>query len=245
MINSDAFYGLPLNTLRRRDVCPLLFEHGKRGQHVVTLNPLIFLKTRRDKTLREAVRRAALVIPDGAGLVWAARRCGIPLSERIAGIDLVYDLLAYADRQGLSMYLLGGHNDTINRTAANIRKLYSGIRLVGFHPGYYPPERAGDIITAMRKAAPDILLVGLGGGTQEVWIDRVLRTIQPIAAVGVGGSFDILSGKRKRAPLWFRQRNLEWFYRMFTAPWRAWQIFPLFYFVILVFLTGKKKPLAS
>ncbi len=230
----QALFGIRIDGPQRAGLCGHLFSLKKPYNHIVTLNAEIFVKALHDPALRKAVNDSALIVPDGQGIVWAAKKHRLTVYEKVAGVDLVYDLLNYANAHEKSIYLLGSKAHCVSRAAGKIRNYYPHLRLVGFHDGYFDSGEAQKVVTAIRKAGPDILFVGLGGGRQEKWIAKHLPEMKTYLAIGVGGSIDVLAGRQKRAPAFITRLNLEWVYRIGMSPLRWWRIFPLIYFGLIV-----------
>ncbi len=185
---------------------------------VVTLNPELVVRARRDPELARAVRRASLVTPDGVGILWAARRLyGVRLPERVTGVELTEALLERGG-PGLSVFFLGGRPGVAERAAQAAHARYR-VRVAGVHHGYFEDE--GAVVQRVREAAPDLLLVGLGE-RQEKFIERNRDALGARVAIGVGGTLDVLAGVARRAPAWTRRLGLEWAWRVGTDP-RRWR----------------------
>ncbi|HEX8969063.1 MAG TPA: WecB/TagA/CpsF family glycosyltransferase [Chloroflexota bacterium] len=193
-----------------------------RVPHVVTTpNPEIVMRARRDPALRAALNRAALNIPDGIGLVMAARLAGDRLREHVQGTDLVLMLAAQSASTGLRFFLLGGEGGASVHAARALGVQFPGLRIVGAAPG--SPQADDDATTRaiIRAAGPvDVLLVAYGAPKQELWLDRNLAELGIPVGIGVGGVFNYLSGAAPRAPRWVRRLHLEWLHRLISQPWR-------------------------
>jgi N-acetylglucosaminyldiphosphoundecaprenol N-acetyl-beta-D-mannosaminyltransferase len=191
---------------------------------VVTVN-LDFLRLGLiDRSFRDLVNMAELVIADGMPLVWGARLQGTPLPERVAGVDLVRHCAALAAEKNHRVFLLGAAPGVADRAAAVLSAEYPGLNIVGTHaPGSLSPEDDSVSVAAIRAAAPDILLVAFGAPRQEQWIRKHMQTLRVPVCIGVGGSFDMLSGKVSRAPVWMQRAGMEWFYRFSQEPTRLWK----------------------
>jgi N-acetylglucosaminyldiphosphoundecaprenol N-acetyl-beta-D-mannosaminyltransferase len=173
------------------------------------------------------LERADLSIADGMSLVFASRLLGTPLPERIAGVDLVDDLCALVAMRGGSVYLLGGGVGAAHSTAKKLQNWYPGLQIAGVDcPPLGFEKMAGPAAVALQRiqsVEPDLLLVGLGAPKQEYWIDDNLAVLPCKVVIGVGGTFDILSAKARRAPHWMQDCGLEWLFRLFREPRRLWQ----------------------
>ncbi|HEY8601566.1 MAG TPA: WecB/TagA/CpsF family glycosyltransferase, partial [Thermomicrobiales bacterium] len=182
------------------------------GQRIVaTPNPEIVMAAREDRGLRHALAHADLAIPDGGGLLLAARLWHRPFREQVRGSDLTVRLLARAATQGWRVFLLGGGPGVANAAAVAIKTRWPAVQIVGTHAGL--ADEANDVTTRAAVAAAgriDILLVAYGGSRQERWMVRNLPAVDVGVALGVGGTIDFLSGRVRRAPLWIRRARLEW-----------------------------------
>lgn len=192
-------------------------ESGRR-MFVVTANPEILMAAGRDEKARELLLSAeAEIVPDGISVVKAMGMLGLPVTERITGVDLADKLLHSAGRSGKSVYLLGAKEEVVSTLAKNLKAHYPAMTL-HYHNGY-----DGDKDSIMKEIAilsPDLVLVGLGVPTQEFLIHRHLQDFTKGVLMGVGGSFDVLSGMKRRAPALFVKTNTEWLYRILREPSR-------------------------
>lgn len=201
------------------------------GSHqVVTANPEILDNASRDARLRSIINGASLVTADGQGVLLAGRILGQPFPERVTGIELAEELCAQSDERDLSLYFLGAKPGVAAEAARKMQDQYPGVRIVGSHHGYFRDQGPEEVIQDVRKAAPDVLLVGLGSPYQEEFIHDYLAQTGAAVAIGVGGSFDVLSGQVKRAPTLFQNLKLEWLYRIATdrSRWKRSVALPRF-----------------
>ena len=193
-----------------------------RTPHVVTTpNPEFVMLARRDAGFRSALSRAALNIPDGIGLILAARVAGDVLRQHVQGTDLVLLLAAESARRGHRWFLLGGEADVASRAAAALRAQFPGLEVAGAAPGSPLAEHDPDTRRLILQAGQvDVLLVAYGAPKQELWLDRNLAALGIPVGIGVGGVFNYLSGATPRAPRWVRRAHFEWLHRLITQPWR-------------------------
>ncbi len=204
---------------------------------VVTANPEIIMLAGSDKHFRACLEAAQLVTPDGIGVLLAARLLGRPLKQRVTGIDLITALFARAARKRYRFYLVGAKPGVAEKAAVNIQNRFPGVSIVGIRHGYFQDDEP--VLEDIRKKTPDILLAALGMGKQEKWIrDRVLQTGVPVS-IGVGGSFDILAGEARRAPVWMQKAGLEWLYRLLKQPRRFGRMLQLPKFLLAVVRSKK------
>jgi N-acetylglucosaminyldiphosphoundecaprenol N-acetyl-beta-D-mannosaminyltransferase len=194
--------------------------HGSEPSVVVTLGTEMAVRARRDPELRDAVNNSALSLCDTIGILLAARWQGVALSKRVAGVDLIEPLCAALAWEGQTLYLLGGRGDTAKRAAAALGRSYPNLVVAGARDGYFTEAQAHDVAAAIRATGARVLLAGLGSPRQELWLSRHLAATGCTVGIGVGGSFDVLAGNVRRAPLLFRKAGLEWLYRLGREPWR-------------------------
>ena len=190
-----------------------------RGSFVVTANPEIFMMGKNYAEMNEALLdENTLIVPDGIGVIKGGGTFGIKFKERIPGVEICGELLRYADRKHRSVYLFGAEQSVLEALVSRIQREYPGIELAGFTNGYVKDK--DEIFQKITELEPDIVLVALGTPVQELLINRFYRPDRPGLYMGVGGSFDILSGLKKRAPAFFIKCNLEWLYRIVREPKR-------------------------
>jgi N-acetylglucosaminyldiphosphoundecaprenol N-acetyl-beta-D-mannosaminyltransferase len=188
---------------------------------VTTPNPEIVMLARRDPAFQRTLNRAALNIPDGVGLLLAARLAGDRLREHVQGTDLVLMLAEESASAGYRWFLLGGHGDVAQRAALALQRQFPGLQIVGTASG--SPHEQDDAATQaiIRHAGGvDVLLVAYGAPRQERWLDRNLVALEIPVGIGVGGVFNYLSGDAPRAPAWVRKLHFEWLHRLVSQPWR-------------------------
>lgn len=229
--------GIGIDALSLDESVRKVAEYVRSGlpHWVITINPEFLYNAQTDRDLHDLAGRADLITPDGIGVVWACRMAGAPVPERVTGIDIMMRLVERAALEGWSVFLLGAAPDVAAEAAARLRRDYPGLRIAGVRHGYFKDSEEAEIVGAIRKAGPDLLFVALGAPKQEWWIDRNLQATGAAVAVGVGGSFDVVSGKARRAPQWVRRLHLEWLYRLLNNParWRRQLVLPLFAWLVL------------
>ncbi len=196
------------------------------------------------------INSADLIIPDGVGVIKAAKILGTPLTERVPGVELGERALAIAAELGVGVYFLGGKPGVAEAAAEAMSKKYEGLRVVGTHDGYF--KKQGDesdaIIRKINDSGASLLFVCLGVPVQEQWIfDNKEKFTNVRAALALGGSLDIYSGNAKRAPLFFRKTGLEWFYRLLCQPSRIGRMMnlPRFLFGTYAYKHKNKKELSK
>ena len=216
------------------------FIAQKNTHLVVTPNAEIIMMAKQDQELAHIIHNADLVVPDGAGVVWAARYHGDSMPERVAGYDLVQNLLVAAMDKKYRIYMLGGAPGVVDKAKLAAEKRFPGVQIVGTRHGFFTKEEEPEIINTIKKCRPDVLLVALGVPRQEKWIAKYQQELAVPVAIGVGGTFDVMAGVVKRAPLWMQKASLEWLYRLLSEPKRGIRMLALPRFVMRVIL-GKKK----
>ncbi len=212
---------------------------------VTTPNPEFAIAARSDPAFRAILNRAGLNIPDGIGLVLAARLFGDRLREHVQGTDLVLRLAAESPRAGYRWFLLGGWGDVAERAGRTLQRQFPGLQIAGAAPG--SPHAADDEATrATIRAAGrvDVVLVAYGAPKQEAWLDRNLAVLGIPVGIGVGGVFNYLSGDTPRAPEWVRRVHFEWLHRLTTQPWRWRRQLALPHFAALALLAAAPRRLA-
>lgn len=206
-----------------------------RTRLVLTPNPEIIWAARRDADLRRILREADLALADGAGVVWAGRRLGTPVPERVTGIDVMHRLLALAAARGYAVFFLGARPGVIEAAANAAREAYPGLAVAGYHHGYFSPGEEAAVAEMIRRAGSDILFTGMGFPRDQKWLDRWKHRLGVPVAMGVGGAFDVLAGVVRRAPLWMQKTHIEWLFRLIQQPsrWRRMTVLPRFALAIL------------
>ena len=211
----------------------------RAGVMVATANAEMLMRATHDEELRRILNASALVVPDGAGTVWAARHLGHAMPERVAGYDLAQELLRCAPAEGRRVYFFGSAPGVAEKAKAKAEQLYPGIEIVGVRNGFFSPADNTAIIAEIRAACPDLLLVALGVPKQEKWIAAHLAELDVPVAIGVGGTLDVMAGVMKRAPHWMQKAKLEWLFRGLMQPKRAGRLLALPKFVLKVHASRK------
>ena len=178
---------------------------------------------KKQPSLREAVLGADIVLADGMSVVWASRILGQPLPERVAGIDLFYSLLELANKQSYSVYLLGAEQNVLDKVIEQISESYSGVRIAGAQNGYFAEDESATVARNIKDSNADILFVAITSPKKEVFLDAFGETLNVPVCHGVGGTFDIMAGKTKRAPEIWQRTGFEWLYRTLQEPRRMWK----------------------
>jgi N-acetylglucosaminyldiphosphoundecaprenol N-acetyl-beta-D-mannosaminyltransferase len=207
---------------------------------VISVNPERIMHAGRDPAFGAVLRGADLALADGAGVVWAARRLGRLLPERVAGVDFVRALAARGAGQGWRFFFLGGGPGVAEAAGRALRDAYPGFVLAGSHAGSPDPASDAATIEAVRASGAQLLFLAYGAGAEEAWLARNLAASGASIGMGVGGAFDFISGRVRRAPRWMRNWGLEWLYRLSREPWRWRRMIALPRFVIRVMREGRQ-----
>lgn len=195
----------------------------RQAHLITTVNASTLVMMRRDPEFAAACGAGDLIVADGVPVVWAARLAGVRLPGRVAGVDLMAELLRRASTDHLSVYFLGAREDVLNRLLAVCRQRYPVMRVAGARNGYFDPTDSPAIVEAIRASGADMLFVGMPSPFKEVWCHQHAEALGVPVIMGVGGSFDVISGAIERAPKWMQGAGLEWFWRLLMEPRRMWK----------------------
>jgi N-acetylglucosaminyldiphosphoundecaprenol N-acetyl-beta-D-mannosaminyltransferase len=198
-----------------------LLDGPQAGAAVLAVNPEKVMAARSNPLLLRQLEQAALLLPDGIGVVLAARMLGARPVERVPGSEFMPALCGLAQRKGLSVFLFGGTERVNERAAAALITQFPGLLVAGRHNGFVAPEGMDALIQSINDSGASILFLALGSPKQELWIAEFGTRLKVRICQGVGGTFDVIAGEVKRAPALFRRFHLEWFYRLITSPTRA------------------------
>ena len=211
--------GFDTETLASAVARCLAWCSGPRASHtVMTINASHMCMMRNDATLDRACRAGDLILADGMSVVKAAQLAGVSIAQRVAGVDLMQALLAAAGERGLGVYLLGAKPEVVATLARELPRRHGGLRIAGFRDGYFGKELHESVAREVALARPDILFIGMPSPFKETWGETYRRTLDVPVIMGVGGSFDVLAGVVRRAPVWMQNSGLEWFWRLLMEP---------------------------
>ena len=205
---------------------------NRSGGYIVTPNPEMVMQARDHEGLAEALRKAALVLPDGIGIIHGARILGTPMQEKIPGIDFACGLMERLSKVGGSVFLFGSKPGVAEIAGENLQKKYPGLVICGTADGYFDDDSG--IIEEIHCAKPDLLLVCLGVPKQELWMLEHAQTLSVGLMAGLGGSLDVFAGVVHRAPLAWQKLGLEWLYRLIKQPSRFGRMLRLPLFLLCV-----------
>ena len=195
---------------------------GKFTQHVV-VNVAKIVNMKRDKLLREGVSECDIINIDGMGVVWGARFLGHDVPERVAGVDLFLELIKMSAENDLPVFLLGAKAAVVEKTAENLKLKHPNLKVAGLHDGYFSSDGEAEVVRQIRESGARLMFVAITSPKKEIFINRWGNELGVDFVMGVGGTFDVVSGITKRAPLWMQNMGLEWFYRIMQEPRRMWK----------------------
>jgi N-acetylglucosaminyldiphosphoundecaprenol N-acetyl-beta-D-mannosaminyltransferase len=220
----EIFLGCPIDILTKTETVALArgaMRDKKRLQHVA-LNVAKLVNARSDVVLAADVANSDLVGIDGMGIVWGARLLGLPVTERVAGIDLLSELLAVCANDGFRPYFLGSTRDTLQKAATQVLARHPATRFAGLRDGYFAPEQEREVVDDIRNSGADCLFIGMPTPRKERFLASHRDELNVPFIMGVGGSFDVLAGQIRRAPVRVQALGLEWLYRVYQEPQRMW-----------------------
>lgn len=240
---SISILGLRVDKVDMDDAVRRVSEMSADGRvhQVVTLNAEMAMVAQGNPELARIINRADLVIPDGVGIVWASRVLGDPVPGRVAGFDLMLELLVRAEQEGWPAFLLGGAPGVAEEAASRLKARLPGLLVAGAHHGYFAEADDPAIVKKINTTGARLVFVAMGAPRQDKWIARNKSSLRPSICIGVGGSFDVLAGRVSRAPGWVRNVGLEWLYRLVRQPRRIGRMMALPGFVLRVFVARYAK----
>jgi N-acetylglucosaminyldiphosphoundecaprenol N-acetyl-beta-D-mannosaminyltransferase len=197
-------------------------KDGKPRQHVV-VNVAKMVEMRNDPQLRKIIASCDLINADGMPVVWASKLLGNPLPCRVAGVDLFQELVRLCAENGYRPFFFGAREWVVEKLVEEFKQRHPQLNVAGYRNGYYAEEEELDIAEMVRKSNADMLFVGFSSPKKEKFLNRWMPMMQVPFCMGVGGSFDIISGRTKRAPAWMQKSGLEWCYRIYQEPRRMWK----------------------
>ncbi len=209
---------------------------------VVTANAEIIMMAQADPGYKTLLSETAdLVLPDGAGTVWAGNYLGYTIPERVAGYDLYLRLLEESAKNNIPVYFFGGKPGIAEEAAEEGKRRWPQLTVAGCRNGYFSAEEEPVILEGINRSGAAMLLAALGAPEQEKWLAKYREQLKPALLMGIGGSFDVLAGKVQRAPKWMQDARLEWFYRLIKQPSRLGRMLALPKFVFAVRDEKRKK----
>jgi N-acetylglucosaminyldiphosphoundecaprenol N-acetyl-beta-D-mannosaminyltransferase len=217
--------GIPVANLTEDEAVTAIDEMiSKGGSHYgAVVNAAKIVAANQDEKLKQVLLDADLITADGMSVVWSSRLLGQPLKQRVTGIDLFESLVEHAAKRGWSVYFLGARDESVCGTVERFKSRHAELKVAGYHNGYFAESESNAVSDAIKQSAADLLFVAMGSPAQEKWMASQLARSGVRFALGVGGSFDHVSGLAVRAPQWMQRRGLEWFHRLAREPRRLWK----------------------
>jgi N-acetylglucosaminyldiphosphoundecaprenol N-acetyl-beta-D-mannosaminyltransferase len=225
MATRVSLLGVPIDAVTMGDVLARVDEAIERRSrlHIGVVNAAKLVNMRRESHLREDVLASDVILADGVPVVWASRLVGDPLPERVAGIDLMLEILRRGAHRGYRIYCLGATREVLDRAVDRMLAEFPGIAIVGRRDGYFSADEAEAVAAEIAAARPDVLFVAMTSPKKENFLRRFAPHMDVPVCHGVGGSFDVLAGKVRRAPAAWQRLGLEWLYRVLQEPRRLWK----------------------
>ncbi len=212
----------PVHDVTYAETLDLFSDYVKDGgvHQICTVNPEFVMTAQRAPEFMHVLHNADLCLPDGQGLLWAAKLKGTQLRERVAGSTLMYKIAERAAEEGWRVFLLGAAEGVANKTAKILEEKHPDLKIVGTWSGSPSAEDSPGIVQLIIQSRVDVLLVAYGAPKQDLWIYKYGNELKVPVMMGVGGSFDFVAGVAKRAPEWAQNMGIEWLHRLVMEPWR-------------------------
>lgn len=209
------------------------FIASRQPHYIVTADASMVVTARHDPALRAIIEEADLVTPDGFGILWASRLLRTPVPSKVSGVDLSSELCRLSASKGYRIFFFGAGPGVAEEAARKMRARFPGAQIVGTRDGFFTAAQEPEIVAQIQAVKPDIILVALGIPKQEKWIARHKAALGASVLIGVGGSFDVFSGRVNRASPWMQQHGLEWLYRLYKNPRKISKVMTLPEFALL------------
>lgn len=226
MITKENLFGIEVDNLTMDETIGVInhsIDNKNPILHIV-VNAAKLVNMQKDRELFYSIQKADLVNADGMAVVWASKILKKPLKERVSGVDLFVNLVDNASKRGEKIFLLGATEDVVSKVAKTFTDMYGESIIGGYRNGYFTKEDEAGIIGDIVKSKSTYLFVAISSPKKEVFLSKYKEDLRSVGFVmGVGGSFDVVSGKVKRAPIWMQKICLEWFYRFLQEPRRMWK----------------------
>ncbi len=248
--NRIALLGCPLDPLTMNATLAIIaqrIESRKSTRHMA-INVSKILMMQNDSRLRHAIESADIINADGKGLVWGGRFCGLNIPERVAGIDLFHRLIALSEERNYAVYFLGAREGVIRQVITRIKRLHPRLRIAGYHHGYFWDDEKR-VVDEIAASGARLLFVAISSPRKEIFIHKWENFLNVDFIMGVGGTFDIVSGRLNRAPVWIQTMGLEWLFRLVQEPRRLWRRYlignSVFLLALLKARFSKPKPFSD
>lgn len=226
---------LDFNVFNKDKESLMNYVDGLEKVNIISGNPEVLFNGLNNSMLKKSFNdKDSLIIPDGVGTVIASKLIKEPVKEKIAGIDVVKEVLIKADKEQKSVYFLGAKEDVVVKCVENIKKDYPHVKIAGYHNGYFDIDNCEDIVKDIQSSSPWAIFVAMGSPRQEIFIEKIKNITDTKIFMGVGGVFDIFAGNLKRAPQWMISTGLEWLYRVYKEPFRIKRLISIPKFLLIV-----------
>lgn len=221
------------------------FIHSRRPHQIVVVNVAKIVKAQSNNLLKNIINNADLVGADGVPVIWVSKVLRPEIPGRLNGTDLMEKLVALSAKKGYSIYFFGAADDVVKEVVSFYSQKYPTLKIAGYRNGYFSVDDEIEIVKKIRRSNADILLIGFGTPKKEIFIKKYKDEMNVPVIHGVGGSFDVVAGKTKRAPIWMQKNGLEWFFRILQEPGRMLKRYlvtnSLFVIFVLIRLLRIKK----
>ncbi|MBD3426577.1 MAG: WecB/TagA/CpsF family glycosyltransferase [Candidatus Omnitrophica bacterium] len=217
--------GCPIDNLSVEEMTEVAdgFIKSGRPHQYIAINADKIVKMREDDSFREIVLASDLNIVDGQPLMWVSRLFGTPVKQRYGGLDIMEALISVSGKKGYGIYFLGAGQDVVEKVRESYTKKYPDMKLAGWRNGYWTPEEEESVVRDIASSGTDVLFFAMSSPRKEKFLKKHLENMRVPLVVGVGGAFDIIAGKTRRAPQWMQKMGIEWLYRLLQEPRRLWK----------------------
>ncbi len=218
-------FGCPINNLTLKETIVVIeeFIKSRRPHQYIAINVDKINKLRKDLFFRNVILSSDLNIVDGQPLIWVSKLFGQPVKERFGGLDIINALAPVAEKEGYSIYFLGAREEIIRKVVKTYQNRYQKLKIIGWRNGYWKREEEKEVVENIKKTCPDVLFFAMSSPKKEIFLKKYLNEMGVSFVMGVGGAFDIIAGKTKRAPKWIQKVGLEWLFRLVQEPRRLWK----------------------
>jgi N-acetylglucosaminyldiphosphoundecaprenol N-acetyl-beta-D-mannosaminyltransferase len=216
---------IPVDVLTLKQTIEIIDKaiYEERSIHHVVINAAKVATAQKDKALKESIINCDIINADGQGIVWASRLLNMPLPERVAGIDLMEELVKLSAKRKYRIFFLGAKEEVVSKVMSIYCKKYGETIIAGYRNGYFKKEEEQTIANQISLSKANILFVAMSSPKKEIFLNTYKEAINIPFIMGVGGSFDVIAGFVKRAPVWMQNSGLEWLYRVIQEPHRMWK----------------------
>lgn len=225
MTERITLLGCPIDNLSLEETVSHIEEFIKSGKphQYIAINADKIVKMRKDPEFRDILFKSDLNIVDGQPLMWVSRLFGKPVKQRYGGLDIIDAFAAVSEKKGYGIYFLGAREEIVSDVVKKYKDLFPGLKISGWRNGYWKADEEGEVVEDIISSRPDVLFFAMGSPRKEVFLRKYIDKMGIPFVMGVGGAFDIIAGKTKRAPLWMQKMGIEWMFRVLQEPGRLWK----------------------